>query len=115
MAQLLSPVCTEALKFQNPLSCSRSSWGMLTKIRNPSTVEVGRGAKRRGCGSGRVKVATDNSASTKADADDYYEVLGLEPKESFLLLLILYLEFIGFDPMNFSVGTGHTQNIVNCL
>ncbi len=50
---------------------------MLTKIRNPSTVEVGRGAKRRGCGSGRVKVATDNSASTKADADDYYEVLGL--------------------------------------
>ena len=77
MAQLLSPVCTEALKFQNPLSCSRSSWGMLTKIRNPSTVEVGRGAKRRGCGSGRVRVATDNSASTKADADDYYEVLGL--------------------------------------
>ncbi|XP_059452665.1 chaperone protein dnaJ C76, chloroplastic-like isoform X1 [Corylus avellana] len=78
MAQLLSPVCTEALKFQNPLFnlCSRSSWGMLSKITTPWTV-LGRGAKRRG--SGRVRVATEGSPSTQSIAEDYYGVLGLLP------------------------------------
>ena len=45
---------------------------------------VGGAAKRRrGCG--RVRVATDNSASTNSVADDYYEVLGLVilPKPEF--------------------------------
>ncbi|KAF3961776.1 hypothetical protein CMV_013635 [Castanea mollissima] len=81
MAQLLSPVCTEALKFQNPLllntTCSRSSWSILEKIRTPWTVVGGAAKRRRGCG--RVRVATDNSASTNSVADDYYEVLGLLP------------------------------------
>jgi hypothetical protein len=76
MAQLLSPVCTEALNFQNPLFnlCSRSSWGMLSKITTPWTV-LGRGAKRRG--SGRVRVASEDSPSTQSVAEDYYAVLGL--------------------------------------
>ena len=87
MAQLLSPVCTEALKFQNPLllntTCSRSSWSILEKIRTPWTVVGGAAKRRRGCG--RVRVATDNSASTNSVADDYYEVLGLVilPKPEF--------------------------------
>ncbi|KAG2717648.1 hypothetical protein I3760_03G186100 [Carya illinoinensis] len=78
MAQLLSPVCAESLKFQNPLLniCSLSSWRMLERIRTPWNV-VGRGAKRRG--TGRLRVATDGSASTGAVADDYYAVLGLLP------------------------------------
>ncbi|XP_050248630.1 chaperone protein dnaJ C76, chloroplastic isoform X2 [Quercus robur] len=81
MAKLLSPVCTEVLKFQNPLllntTCSRSSWSILEKIRTPWTVVGGAAKRRRGCG--RVRVATDNSASTNSVADDYYEVLGLLP------------------------------------
>ena len=87
MAQLLSPVCTEALKFQNPLllntTCSRSSWSILEKIRTPWAVVGGAAKRRRGCG--RVRVATDNSASTNSVADDYYEVLGLVilPKPEF--------------------------------
>lgn len=76
MAQLLSPVCTESLKFQNPLLNvgSLSSWRMLERIRTPWTV-VGRGAKRRS--TVRLRVATDGSASTEAVAEDYYAVLGL--------------------------------------
>ena len=87
MAKLLSPVCTEVLKFQNPLllntTCSRSSWSILEKIRTPWTVVGGAAKRRRGCG--RVRVATDNSASTNSVADDYYEVLGLVilPKPEF--------------------------------
>ncbi|XP_062153077.1 chaperone protein dnaJ C76, chloroplastic isoform X2 [Alnus glutinosa] len=79
MAQLLSPVCTDALKFQNPVfnMCSRSSRGMLSKTTTPWTV-LGRGAKRRR--SGRVRVATEDSLpSTEAAAEDYYAVLGLLP------------------------------------
>ncbi|KAK3012644.1 hypothetical protein RJ639_009189 [Escallonia herrerae] len=76
MAQLLSPVCTDALKFQNPLQnvCSRSRWRMLAN-NSVSWNMIGRGAKRRGFGG--VKVATQDSPSPDAVADDYYAVLGL--------------------------------------
>lgn len=78
MAQLLSPVCAEALKFQNPLlsMCSISSCRTVAKIRTTWTVDGGGGGgKRRG--SGRLRVATEGSASTEAIAEDYYAVLGL--------------------------------------
>ncbi|KAK9284631.1 hypothetical protein L1049_023807 [Liquidambar formosana] len=78
MAQLLSPVCTDPLKFQNPLRsfCSRSRWRMLSNTIRPWS-SMGHGGRRRGCG--RVKVASKDSASSEAVADDYYEVLGLLP------------------------------------
>ncbi|XP_021273921.1 uncharacterized protein LOC110409032 isoform X2 [Herrania umbratica] len=78
MAQLLSPVCTDALKLHNPSlnMCKRSSWKATAKS-GASWSVMGRGGQRRGCG--RVKVATGNSASTDSLADDYYAVLGLLP------------------------------------
>ncbi|KAF1896549.1 hypothetical protein Lal_00034247 [Lupinus albus] len=79
MAQLLSPVYTEALKVQNPsLSfCSSSSWRMLPKSANTWNFATNSG-KKRGCG--RVRVATEDSFSlTDTVADDYYSVLGLLP------------------------------------
>ncbi|XP_031255389.1 chaperone protein dnaJ C76, chloroplastic-like [Pistacia vera] len=80
-AQLMTPVCTDALKFHNPLLHSFSSRGSWSSSANGSTswsliVRSG-GRKRRGCG--RIKVAIDGSASTDAIADDYYAVLGLLP------------------------------------
>ncbi|XP_059665040.1 chaperone protein dnaJ C76, chloroplastic [Cornus florida] len=73
MAQLLSPVCTDALKFQNPSQsfCSRSRW-CLSANSSVSWGVVGHGGRRRGFG--RVKVA-----QSEAIADDYYGVLGLLP------------------------------------
>ncbi|KAJ0052880.1 hypothetical protein Pint_02442 [Pistacia integerrima] len=80
-AQLMTPVCTDALKFQNPLLHSFSSRGSWSSSANGSTSWslIGRsgGRKRRGCG--RIKVAIEGSASTDAIADDYYAVLGLLP------------------------------------
>ncbi|XWS30054.1 hypothetical protein CRYUN_Cryun24cG0085200 [Craigia yunnanensis] len=78
MAQLLSPVCTDALKLYNPSLniCKRSSWKDMAKG-GTSWSLMGHGGKRRGCG--RVKVATGDSASTDSLADDYYAVLGLLP------------------------------------
>ncbi|KAF7851212.1 hypothetical protein BT93_L4313 [Corymbia citriodora subsp. variegata] len=77
MAQLMSSVCTDALKFQNPVLslCLRSPCRVPAKAGawNP----LGCGARRRACG--RVKVATDDSASLDSVADDYYAVLGLLP------------------------------------
>ncbi|KAJ1388947.1 DnaJ domain containing protein [Sesbania bispinosa] len=80
MSQLLSPVCAEALKIQNPsLSlCSRSSWGMLAKVPSSHCTFVTNSGKRRSCGSLRV-AAEDSVSPTDTVADDYYAVLGLLP------------------------------------
>lgn len=78
MAQLLSPVCTDLLKFQSSVLSSRS--------RHLSAKTSGAAAsswclrKRRSSGSiGRLRVATEDasSLSTGDVADDYYAVLGL--------------------------------------
>ncbi|KAH7533204.1 hypothetical protein FEM48_Zijuj04G0105300 [Ziziphus jujuba var. spinosa] len=78
MALVLSPVCAEALKFQNPLlnSCSRSPW-RVTAWNSSALSLMGHGGRRRGCG--RLRVAAKDSTLTDAVADDYYEVLGLLP------------------------------------
>ncbi|XVF14556.1 hypothetical protein REPUB_Repub09cG0071600 [Reevesia pubescens] len=78
MAQLLSPVCTDALKLHKPClnMCKRSSWKTMAKS-GASWSLIGYGDKRRRCG--RVKVATGDSPSTDSLADDYYAVLGLLP------------------------------------
>ncbi|KAL5573790.1 hypothetical protein UlMin_023387 [Ulmus minor] len=81
MAQLLSPLCAEALKFQNPLvnSCSRTPCRVLART-SGSVSFMGHAGRRKGFG--RVKAAANDSASTNAVADDYYEVLGLLPEAS---------------------------------
>uniref|UniRef100_A0A2P2KKN0 Protein CAJ1 n=2 Tax=Rhizophora mucronata TaxID=61149 RepID=A0A2P2KKN0_RHIMU len=74
MAQLLSSLCADPLKIQNPCwnPCSGGSWRMqLPKATSPTSL------KRRRFG--RVRVATNDSTSTDAVADDYYAVLGLLP------------------------------------
>ncbi|XP_020237150.1 chaperone protein dnaJ C76, chloroplastic [Cajanus cajan] len=79
MAQLLSPVCMEAVNIHNPLLnlCSKNSWRMMVKAASPCTF-VTHSGKRRGCG--RVRVTAEDSVSpTEAVADDYYAVLGLLP------------------------------------
>ncbi|KAK8607121.1 hypothetical protein V6N13_052867 [Hibiscus sabdariffa] len=78
MAQLLSTVCTDALKLHNPsLNMSRrSSWKAMAKS-GASWSFTGHGGPRRGCG--RVKATTLNPSSTDSLADDYYAVLGLLP------------------------------------
>ncbi|XP_022988846.1 chaperone protein dnaJ C76, chloroplastic-like [Cucurbita maxima] len=73
MAQLLSPVCTEAIKVQTPFL---SPWRSLAKPTG-SCGKIVRGAGRRNCGS--LKVAARDS---EAIADDYYAVLGLLPDAS---------------------------------
>ncbi|KAJ7948458.1 Chaperone protein dnaJ [Quillaja saponaria] len=80
MAQLLSPVCTEALKLHNPLLnlCPISPWRMLAKTTNPWTLMSHAGGKRRGCVRARV-AAEDFTSSVDTIADDYYAVLGLLP------------------------------------
>lgn len=76
MAQLLSPVCADALKFQNPLNgfCPRNRCPMIGKnsVRWSSF-----GGRRKGVG--RIKAASQESASYEDVADDYYSVLGLLP------------------------------------
>lgn len=76
MALLLSPVCAETLKFQNPLlnPWKRSSLCVLPRA-NSALNLMGHGVQRKGCG--RMRAATDDSPSSKYVADDYYEVLGL--------------------------------------
>lgn len=75
MAQLLSPVFTEALKFQNPL-LPPSTWRVLARTSSINSLSLmGHAGKRRACG--RVRVATEGSTSVGALADDYYSVLGL--------------------------------------
>ncbi|KAF3443996.1 hypothetical protein FNV43_RR13686 [Rhamnella rubrinervis] len=79
MAMLLSPVCAEALNFQNPLlsSCSRSPWWVMGRTSSALSFMGHGGSMRRSCG--RLRVAAKDSTSTNAVADDYYEVLGLLP------------------------------------
>lgn len=74
MAQLLPPVCTDALKFQNPLTslCPRSRCAAAGK-NNVGWSSYG--GKRKGVG--RIRVASQESASSEDVADDYYAVLGL--------------------------------------
>ncbi|KAK4776600.1 hypothetical protein SAY86_005288 [Trapa natans] len=85
MAQMLSPVCTEAFKLQTP-SSSLTSRGLCrgfsrTSGSISSSGMIGRGgAKRRACT--RVQVATEDPSSIDAVADDYYAVLGLLPDAS---------------------------------
>ncbi|CAK7348131.1 unnamed protein product [Dovyalis caffra] len=77
MAQLISPVCTDALKIKTPSNFFNISSRGRTAISynsNPCSVL---NLKRRDFG--RVRVATDGPASTDALADDYYAVLGLLP------------------------------------
>ncbi|KAJ8753385.1 hypothetical protein K2173_019784 [Erythroxylum novogranatense] len=73
MAQLLSSLSADALKIHNPClyPCSRPSWRILSKSTHPWSL------KRRSLG--RIKVATNGSASTDTVVDDYYAVLGLLP------------------------------------
>ncbi|XP_022147843.1 chaperone protein dnaJ C76, chloroplastic [Momordica charantia] len=80
MVQLLSPVCTETIKLQNPIlgSCPRSSWRSFAKS-GGSSGAIGRGVGRR---NSRLRIAARVSASTEAVADDYYAVLGLLPDAS---------------------------------
>ncbi|KAI3870469.1 hypothetical protein MKW92_023645 [Papaver armeniacum] len=79
MAQLLSPVCTDLLKFQNPNNqffISIKPWRMLTKINNNHLITTFSGLKRR---DSRIKAVAEESFSSDAIADDYYAVLGLLP------------------------------------
>lgn len=81
MAQLLSPVCTEAIKVQSPSLLS--PWRSFAKP-SGSYGAIGRGGGgggRRSCGN--LKVAARDSASTEAVADDYYAVLGLVSRFDF--------------------------------
>ncbi|KAI3765397.1 hypothetical protein L2E82_15430 [Cichorium intybus] len=82
MAQLLSPVCTDPIKFQNGISslCPPSNrWSMLATNNSTRWNGIGHGEGRRRRFS-RIKVATDSSPySSDAVADDYYAVLGLLP------------------------------------
>ncbi|CAI9280003.1 unnamed protein product [Lactuca saligna] len=82
MAQLLSPVCTDPIKFQNGMSSlypPSNRWSMLATNNSIRWNGIGHGEGRRRKFS-RVKVATDSSRySSDAVADDYYAVLGLLP------------------------------------
>lgn len=76
-AQLLTLVCTDALKLQNPSLSSFSSRSSRRLLANNSSSLslMGHSSKRRICG--RMRVTAEDSASTDAIADDYYAVLGL--------------------------------------
>ncbi|CAA2998584.1 chaperone dnaJ C76, chloroplastic-like isoform X1 [Olea europaea subsp. europaea] len=75
MAQLLSPVCTNTLKFKFPVQgfCSRNRLPLFRV--NWS----GHGRRKK---LGRVRVASQYSESYEEIADDYYSVLGLLPDAS---------------------------------
>lgn len=74
MARLLSPVCADTLKFQNPVNsfCSRNIYSRVAK----KSVKWSsyRGRRKN---SGRIRVASQDSVSNRDIADDYYAVLGL--------------------------------------
>ncbi|KAK4398150.1 Chaperone protein DnaJ [Sesamum angolense] len=76
MAQSLSPVCTDALKFHNPLQsfCPRNRCPIVGKN---SVSWSSHGGKRKSLG--RMRVASQDSVSYEDIADDYYAVLGLLP------------------------------------
>uniref|UniRef100_A0A7N0TIV5 Uncharacterized protein n=2 Tax=Kalanchoe fedtschenkoi TaxID=63787 RepID=A0A7N0TIV5_KALFE len=83
MAQLLSPVCTEAIKFRIPLfkSCSVSRCSVFPNSSGGRMVsgQADDGGRRKR-GFGKLRVATDDPVSSSAAVvDDYYAVLGLLP------------------------------------
>lgn len=95
MAQLLSPVCTDSLKLQNPIHCfnSRSKFPVLGNsnfsYNNQNWSSMGR---KRG-GLGRIKVTYQDSAAASEDiVDDFYAVLGL----------VIFSLFSNFDYMFFA-------------
>ncbi|XP_021753717.1 chaperone protein dnaJ C76, chloroplastic-like [Chenopodium quinoa] len=83
MAQLLTPVCADPFKLQNPVhnftsnaNSSRSKWSVHSTRRYKWRV-MGQNGSR---GSTRVKAVADDSAGVVDEfADDYYAVLGLTP------------------------------------
>ncbi|AEC10164.1 putative 3Fe-4S ferredoxin, DnaJ domain, 4Fe-4S ferredoxin-type, iron-sulfur binding protein [Arabidopsis thaliana] len=85
MAQILSPVCTDLLKFQNSALSSRSGasprFSAKTTGASSSWYLPRYAGKRRTDSIGRLRVATEDasSLSTGDVADDYYAVLGLLP------------------------------------
>lgn len=78
MAQVLSSLCPDSTKFQNPLrnSCSVTSWRTLLKPHNTSTLPC-HSRRRRGCG--RIKAVAGELSPAEDIADDYYAVLGVLP------------------------------------
>ncbi|XP_022862208.1 chaperone protein dnaJ C76, chloroplastic-like isoform X2 [Olea europaea var. sylvestris] len=75
MAQLLSPVCTNTLKFKFPVQ------GFSSRNRLPLfRVNWSNHGRRKKLG--RVRVASQYSESYEEIADDYYSVLGLLPDAS---------------------------------
>ncbi|EOA27425.1 hypothetical protein CARUB_v10023558mg [Capsella rubella] len=84
MAQILSPVCTDLLKFQNSVRSSRSGASRFSPKTTGASSSWGLprfAGKRRSGSIGRLRVATEDasSLSTGDVADDYYAVLGLLP------------------------------------
>lgn len=82
MAQLLSPVCTDTLKFPNPLPNfhSRNQWSLFPG--NNGIWSINRKRKV----SGRVRVTSEKSSVSEDYADDYYAVLGLVRQYWFLVV-----------------------------
>lgn len=84
MAPVLSPVCTDALKFQNPFPFRSSNrWRRLARPR-PTTSISGR---RRDC---KIKATARGYSAQEAVADDYYSVLGLVFPNFFFFLFFFY-------------------------
>ncbi|KAM7276156.1 hypothetical protein ACFE04_018022 [Oxalis oulophora] len=76
MAQLLTPVCTDSFKLQQPPAITWWSTGLSSSSRRV-TLPINGGGKRKLC----VKVSTtkDSPSTVDVGADDYYAVLGLLP------------------------------------
>lgn len=82
MAQILSPVCTDLLKFQSSVLSSRSGVSRFSAKTTGASSSWGLpryAGKRRSGSNGRLRVATEDASSlfTGDVADDYYAVLGL--------------------------------------
>ncbi|KAM1489639.1 hypothetical protein ACFXTH_032646 [Malus domestica] len=72
--------CELVHEYPEPTTCFRTPWRMLAKPSSSLTSIGGHGGGgRRRRGLGRLRLATDDSPSTDAIADDYYAVLGLLP------------------------------------
>ncbi|KAJ4977409.1 hypothetical protein NE237_002515 [Protea cynaroides] len=77
MAQLLSPVYVDSIKFQSPLHSSFLSYHRRTLSKNNALwVALNGGGRRRCC---KLKATATDSSSQGEIADDYYAVLGLLP------------------------------------
>ncbi|KAG8386783.1 hypothetical protein BUALT_Bualt03G0184800 [Buddleja alternifolia] len=86
MAQLLSPVCTDALKFKNPLqsSCSRkrcTNLGSKNSLKWRSS--NGGGRRKGGAGGSILRVASQDSAASSYEdiPDDYYALPDATPEQ----------------------------------